>query len=270
MNVTRIIAGICILIGAAVSAHSSASITGSGFSNTLITNPSGAGAAKMRCYINEKQFLLSVVTIMQLDNKASKFRNKDVAVTTGHGLVGPSGKILDNCFVYGPSGRRYQVRVKKLAPGFKNATPSDWAVIVIDKMRDKNLVRYAVDPELSYNQFENLAREKAVVKFSTARGILVNGQKCHLYPRNYASLNRKIYDGIVPHSCKSIRGQSGSPVSVSAVDQNILVGIHVGQSFSLPIANVTDRARWYGFMRIVDDDLLVTLSSLLNDIELED
>ena len=253
-----------------ISFTTDASTTKRGFSNKIYPNISGANSAKLRCYLNEDEFRLSVVSVLKLDEKDESFRGSDIGVTTGHGLVGADGEFLSDCFVYGPSGRKYKVKAQKLAPGFKRAASSDWAVIVFDKIRDKNLVRYVVDPGLSLTEFESLADEKFAVNFSTARGIHKNGQACHLFPRKVASLKGDKFRGIVPHSCKSISGQSGSPVSISSASDSVLVGIHVGQSFALPIKNVTERARWYGFMRVVDNEFLYTLSGLLNDLELDD
>jgi hypothetical protein len=245
----------------------SASTVKSGFSERIVESKGETNSVRVRCFLGEAEFKLSVASVLESRLTYHKSNRRDIALTTGHGLIGDDGKMIDDCYVYGPTGRKVKVKTIKMAPNYQEATGTDWAVLVFDRMKTPGLIRYTVDPSLSVSEFETLANEQADVKFSKARGILKNRQNCNLYPRRNASLLDKRFDGIVPHSCKAIRGQSGSPVSVAGINGDIVIGIHLGKSFSLPIENVTDRAGWFGFMRIIDNSFLVDLEAIVSELE---
>ena len=247
----------------------SASTVKSGFSEKIIERKGQTNSVRIRCFLGETEFKLSVAGVLESRLAYRKSNKMDIARTTGHGLVDAEGELIKDCFVYGPRGRKFKVRAIKMAPNYKEASATDWAVLVFDRIKAPGLTRYQVDPTLSLLEFEKLASERADVKFSKARGILENHQECNLYPRRNASLLGKQFDGIVPHSCKAIAGQSGSPVSVAGIENDIVIGIHLGKSFSLPITNVTDRAGWFGFMRIIDDAFLRDLNEIVKSIEQE-
>jgi hypothetical protein len=246
-----------------------ASVVKSGFDAQPDDNLTSTNSVKIRCFVGDEKVNQSVAAVLDINAFGKSFKKKDVALTTGHGLPLENLTELKKCFVYGPTGRAYKIRAVRTARDYAPGTSTDWALILFDRIRDETLVRYSIANDLSINDFEKLAGAKTDVQFATARGIQINGQNCNLVPRRYAKLSGDQFAGVVAHSCRAISGQSGSPVSVSNGNQEILLGIHLGKLFTLPIRNVTTKARWVGFMRVIDQSLLTTFQTMIDDLDKE-
>ena len=112
-----------------------ASIVGSGFSEKNVDRTGETNSVRVRCFMDDKQFKLSVAGVLQSRLTERKSNKLDIALTTGHGLVGEDGKLIGDCYVYGPNGRKVEVKAIKMAPNYREASSTDWAVLVFDRIK---------------------------------------------------------------------------------------------------------------------------------------
>lgn len=191
----------------------------------------------------------------------------EIALTTGHGLEGDPSELLKTCSVLDAQGKLQTLRHIAFAPHYQPGTPSDWAVIVFKENKKGGFVRYRLPDFVSSGEFANMASRHLRVKFSRAIGLPYNLQDCELVPRKIAGLQGEIFLGFIAHDCDAVPGQSGSPVSVYANGVSVILGIHVGRSFSLGQPRKNEPARFFGYMRIIDEGLMHNLNTLLIDID---
>jgi len=118
-----------------VSGH--ASIVSNGFSEKNIDEKGETNSVRVRCFMNDKQFKLSVAGVLQSRLTERKSNKLDIALTTGHGLVDEDGQLIGDCYVYGPNGRKVEVKAVRMAPNYREASSTDWAVLVFDRIKSK-------------------------------------------------------------------------------------------------------------------------------------
>lgn len=229
--------------------------------------PGSANAVKIRCFQEGTQHTLFALSLLNIDPSRKRLRKYDIALTTGHGFEDISPQALANCFGYGPSGKQYAVKNVKLSPNYKDGTATDWAVVKLERIKDKTVIRYNVDPELTFKDIEDLIAINPEVTFPEARSLLRSEQSCALYPRQIANMSRKGFESIFPHSCKAIAGQSGTPISVRDGDGAIMVGFHLGRTFVLKSDYLYSRPKWFGMMRIVDQDFVRSVNKIVLEME---
>ena len=226
-----------------------------------------ANSVLLQCFLSPNKVQRSRAVLLQMAGDDDVKSTHEVAVTTGHGLIDPYGNVFSNCEIMGPSGRTYPVRSIKLAPNYQPGTTTDWAVISFEKLHKESVQHYVVMSDINGGAAENLARRKIPVLFSKARGLPQNGQSCTLYPKKYAGFTEAHYDGFLAHNCRAIPGQSGTPVSVMSNGRPILVGIHIGHSFVLKVQGVERPPRFFGYMRIIDANMLEANINFLLEAE---
>lgn len=139
-----------------------ASTVKSNFSEKIIENKGETNSVRVRYFFGDKEFKLSVGGVLESRLYTRKSEKLDIALTTGHGVIGDDGKLIDDCYVYGPTGRKVKVKEIEIAPNYAEASATDWAVLVFDRIKTKGLTRYIVDPSLSVSEFENWQMTKLV------------------------------------------------------------------------------------------------------------
>jgi len=138
----------------------------------------------------------------------------DYALATGHAV--PDDR---PCEVSDFQGGRSDVDLIRFADNYHPGAQTDWAIIRFPKISTPDLIRYKLDP---LGDIDSLAGTE--VRFATARGLPENAQICQLTILQFREDERH-----VAHDCRSIQGQSGSPVTRFEQGQHRLVGLHIGQ-----------------------------------------
>jgi len=235
-------------------------------SQVLNNTGDGINALLLNCKISEQTYKRSFASVLQLTIEDSAKNKYDVAITTGHGLVGDDGELLDNCFVSYPGSEKFPVTDAKLAPNYKPGTPSDWAVITFPKIENESLIRYSVGENISQKTFQDFAELRPSVLFSTARGLPVNGQDCEIEPRRFAGLRHQNFIGFLSHTCRAIAGQSGTPISVVRNQEPILIGVHIGSSMVYGYPTINTPLYHRGYMREIDTEFMAEFSKILTSL----
>lgn len=227
---------------------------------------SAINALVLSCKISEHATRKSFAAVLQFSTDGDLEHNYDVAITTGHGLLGDNGNLLENCFVSYPGSKKFPVTIAKLAPNYKPGTPSDWAVILFPTIKQDKLIRYSVGENISQKSFAAFAEIRPSVLFSTARGLPANGQHCEIEPRRFAGLQHQNFIGFLAHTCRAIPGQSGTPISIIRNQEPILIGIHVGSSMVYGYPTINTPLHFRGYMRGIDAKFMTQFSQTLNSM----
>jgi len=235
------------------------------------TSPSDADINSVRiiCYGSKNRGQASRAVVLQMVAASSVTSKYDVAITTGHGLLGIDGHIFKDCRVNRPGGEQHTIVAAKLATGYKQGTSTDWAIIIFDKMKKNEVIRYGVGFDLKSDKIQQLATKQTTVLFSQALGTPKNYQACHLLPRQYAGLNQPSQANLLAHNCRAIAGQSGSPISIVREQQNIVLGIHIGHTMIYGHPTPRSPLRFQGYMRVVDQEFLEKFSEMFAELEME-
>lgn len=230
------------------------------------THQNEINALRLRCKVPGNKTRTSYATILKLETSNNAKQKYDIAITTGHGLLGKDGKLLKECFVRFPGSKPYPVTAAKLAPNYRPGSPSDWAALIIPKIRNDDLVRYAVGNKLTQKAFTDMAEKRPSVLFAAARGLPINTQHCTLEPRRDAGMGHKIHVGLFSHTCRAIAGQSGSPISILQNNEPIALGIHIGNSMIYGYPTLDTPLHYRGYMRGIDEEFMVEFSAVLAEL----
>lgn len=209
------------------------------------------------CHHSGNSYYQSRVAMVQ-----SADRGKDYGLTTAHGLINQLGSVMENCFLRDFQGGRYPIANVYIPSDFIAGTSTDWAVLSIDRITVPGLVRFKL-PEFSSDREKEIKVTTTSVTFPTARGLGYSGQTCMALPAAYAGLTA---DNILVHDCRAIGGQSGSPISTSHHDEDVLMGIHLGKSFVFK-SPITKKPEHYGFFRFIDQDIVDDIQLALRSME---
>lgn len=212
----------------------------------LNANPSNTTSVlNLYCHNDDGQYFQSRIALIK-----SSDPNSDYAVSTGHGFTPTNGKSLTNCHVKS-FGKSYQLSGIHIANAFVPGSATDWAIIKLPRIRDAGIVRYKL-PNFSKPSQLAFQHQANLVTFPKARGLSHNSQTCLSLPAAYAGIKET---NIMAHDCRVIAGQSGSPVAASHNGQDVLIGIHLGQSFILQ-SPVTRRPESFGYFRFFDQKMV--------------
>lgn len=207
----------------------------------------------IQCPYEGKTVMASRLAVLET-SKTWKSGTLDAGLTTAHGLLGKDGQPLEGCYILDFTGKKHKVRTIKAADDYIAGSATDWALVTFKRIKNPDMVRYAVADPMSAERFDLMAEDRLPVLFSSARGLPQSGQNCSLYPRRYAGLTSDKYRGLLLHDCRAISGQSGAPVSIKRGGKDVLVGMHLGNMFVLQSPYMS-RPATHNFMRILDDDL---------------
>lgn len=223
----------------------------------------------VKCAHTETSYVIFRASILSIADNFNGMGSYDIAITAGHGLLDDNGSFHKDCYISTVDGQREDVLLSLLPDDYKSGSPSDWGLVIFPRLKSKNIIRYNSFEALDISKFEELASNHFKVLFPLARGIFSQSQECRLHPREKAGLSGYQYYGFLSHDCSVTRGQSGSPVSLHVNDVPILVGLHIGQSYALNIP-ATPGSRPYGYLRVVDDELIDEVSALLSQLTVTD
>ncbi len=176
-------------------------------------------------------------------------KKTDYALVSGHGLP-----LQRPCKAHDFNGNEQIVEKIGYSSNFEAGTQDDWALISFKRLPTKDLVRYPLVP--ISKRVENLKR--APVSFAKARGLPENNQECHLIPTDlYASENIFMF-----HNCRSIPGQSGSPVTYTFEGQDYLVGLHLGRAWFLQSPE-TGRPAVLGYLSLMNSEMVEDIRTIV-------
>ena len=223
----------------------------------------------LSCVIDERLRAISRVTPF----KTHHDDGQDYGLISGHGLplaeisVGvqhsrnhqkDKGDAAGQCYVQDFSGHKIPINGFTLADDYKAGTRSDWAVIRFNRIPTEGLMRYDL-PDI---EWQALAHKTVPVRFAAARGLRNHDQSCAVLPMRYQVLKGLQFDGVMPHDCYAIAGQSGSPLSLAGQDETLLVGIHLGRTWMLR-SPVTGRPEHQGFARVIDAAMIADIDAIV-------
>lgn len=200
----------------------------------------------------------------------------DILLTTGHGVTNGQGEPTDGCAIHIGHGQYIPVITQHVAQDYALGTPQDWALMVVPRLQIPGLNKYYLIADLEGPQMNGPDIERLDVRFSQSRAITANLQTCQTWPRDVAGFDEARFDGFMAHDCDAGAGQSGTPISRLTEQGWAIVGIHVGNSKALRIPETEHSGRYFGYMRLIDEDLrrdIETVSEqivLSSDTNLED
>ncbi|PHR55077.1 MAG: hypothetical protein COA43_15835 [Robiginitomaculum sp.] len=225
-------------------------------------------SVQLQCVHDENRIKISRAFVLQVStpNGHNKY---EYALTTGHGFSDIGVGNTHTCKIVSAGGAVHDILSIRFAKNYKVGTPSDWAILVFKTKRKKNYIRYLLPQSEDLLRFDDMAEVFMPVKFSEARGISHNTQSCTLVPRRKANMGFPIHSGFIPHTCRAVSGQSGSPVTVQSSGVAIALGINIGNVFSFGEFGKKERPRFYGYMRVIDTEMVRELNGHITNIESE-
>ncbi|MEP6341793.1 MAG: hypothetical protein ABJ275_00625 [Maricaulaceae bacterium] len=221
---------------------------------------------KIRCLETKTRGVESRAGLLSLKTEFKNLEHYDVAITTGHGLIDKTGQLRENCTVIAHGQDDRDILKIIFANDYMSASTNDWALIVFPKFESVNVVRYTTPSFFDIEKFETLADLNTDVLFAQAKGLFAGHQTCQILPREKGGFYDEKYAGILSHNCKAFPGQSGSPVSSKIEGQDVLLGIHLGQSYALH-NRTSSPTKQYGYFRIFDDRMLGEVSKKLLEFD---
>jgi hypothetical protein len=198
---------------------------------TTLTPQSGAGSANgvvlVRCSAGATNtWRVSRGAILDLDLLDT---NRDVVLTTAHGLTGREGDVLRDCRVLGPRGRAYRIESAWRAASAAADSTRDWAVLLV-KRRVRGDVARLPAAHITVQAMARLAAAEVPVRL--VRGASAGQGDCNLYPFRGEDLEIGRGGLLMFYSCRRAPGLSGSPILASIDGRPLVIGIHVGWSLT--------------------------------------
>ena len=184
-----------------------------------------------------------------------KDKNSDFALVTGHGLS--KGK---DCVVQDFHGNNRAVKKRIYARNYRAGTDTDWAVISFKKIKGEHIKRYNVNAYIS----DLDALQVKPISFAQARGLPSNTQSCHIKRVSLPISNSMT--SIFTHDCKAIPGQSGSPITENIQGKDKLIGIHLGQFWTLSSPD-TGSPGIFKYMRPFDKQLSQDVKTAIKELQ---
>ncbi|WP_026940636.1 trypsin-like serine peptidase [Hellea balneolensis] len=222
----------------------------------VITKSTPTHTVFLRCEISETKVSISKGSILALP-PSLKDPKDDFAIVTGHGLKG--GK---DCFIQDFHGNNRQVKGRVYANNYKAGTDTDWALISFKAIKGSHIKRYKLESYVSDTELLN----NTVISFAQARGLPQNNQNCRLalveipMPKESRSL--------FTHDCNAIPGQSGSPLTQNINGEDKLIGIHLGQIWTL-LSPITGSPGILRYMRPFDEDMSRDVKTAIRQLQAE-
>lgn len=155
--------------------------------------------------------------------------DRDVVLTTAHGLSQRPGAVRRDCRILGAGRRAYRIEAawRPMRDAFD--TRRDWAVLLVSRRLEGDVVRLK-PAQVTVDGMLRLAAQKSPVRF-VSRNPDVPQRDCNLLPIDEATLGPQPDGLIMVYSCHGAPGLSGSPILASIEGRPVLIGIHVGWGF---------------------------------------
>lgn len=217
-----------------------------------ITKSTPNHAIFLKCKAGVRSTYLSKGVVLGIPAELKK-RGRDFAIVTGHGL----GERAD-CYVSDFQGNSHKVLSVTLASNYKSGTDTDWAVISFKKIKGPHIIRYPLEEYLSGLS----ALNKKNVSFAQARGLPENSQSCQLATMNIRNLED--ISSFIGHNCRAIGGQSGSPITSYESGKHKLIGLHLGNIWTLR-SPITGKPGKINFLRPYDEEMYLQVRKLLGE-----
>lgn len=205
-------------------------------------------AQNLYCQAFDDKFYRSKLVLIQTTSQ-----HFDYALTTAHGIEKGQYDRFSSCFIRHSSGEKVNLVDVYIPDDYKAGTQSDWAVIKLEKVKQKHVARFKLHVEDS----EQFSHGKSIaVTFPKARGINDMSQNCRAMSSAYLGVRN---EQILAHNCRAIGGQSGSPVFVKYEAEDMLIGIHLGKSFVYR-SPITRKPEYLGYFRVIDKDMIAEIN----------
>lgn len=188
-------------------------------------------------------------------------RKYDYGLTTAHSVFA-----LKNCLVSDSQGHRSKVVSYQVSPDYPSNdpynAPADWAVVKFKRIRTKGLVRFDLSND-------SLDRESITTAYlPKGRGLFVNIKPCRVHFREARMPPKGEPFNVPTHDCRTINGQSGTPLVTQPDVNSDLLGIHSGRSFMWP-NDFRKGPKWHGRFVLLDgqtiDEIDAALDALSTD-----
>ncbi len=248
----RTVVSIGLTIALSVSAQGTSIVDETSFLETRkIVNPS---ALHLQCQFQEGAYYTSKVALIK--TKDDRF---DYGLSTGHGLSFEGMSFSDDCRVVDHQGQSHYLKALYVPHSFSAGSSSDWALIRLPKIKDESIVRFQL-PVFKDKVDQSFQDQSQTINFPVARGIGRNAQICQSYPGDYMGLSDP---NLLVHDCRVQPGQSGSPVSIGANEDNLLIGLHLGRGFILR-SKITGKADLLGYYRFIDNNMVEEIDIIIS------
>jgi hypothetical protein len=212
------------------------------------------GVVLIRCSTDQPNVShLSRGAVLDLGSAAT---DRDVVLTTAHGLPDSRDAAVRDCTISGERGRLYRVERVWHARSERGVS-SDWAVLLVKRRLEGDVGRLAVG-QLGSDRLAELARDRAPIRLLLRHANPAEGD-CRL--RVAGPAYEASPTDLMMYQCRlglSAPGLSGSPLLVGTDGRSLLVGIHLGWSLE-----ILDDGRFHpvSIGRPVDDAIAVAIES---------
>jgi len=207
----------------------------------------------LECRYAETSFYQSKIALIK--TRDARF---DYGLSTGHGMTIKDLEFAKDCRVIDHKGQHHALKAFYLPKTYAPGSETDWALIRLDKIRDDKIVRFQL-PEVDALAEQDFRIKSNAVNFPKARGIGQNSQVCQSYPSHYIGLKAR---NLLVHDCRVLPGQSGSPVSVTTKESDLLIGLHLGTGFVMR-SKVTGKAGRLGYFRFIDQVMVKEIDTII-------
>lgn len=208
----------------------------------------------LECRVDESSFYTSKIALIKTSD-----RRFDYGLSTGHGMKIEGLNFSKDCLVIDYNGRQFNLLALYLPRAFSPGSETDWALIRLPRIRDDNIVRFQL-PEYEHMTEEAFRANAQAINFPKARGIGRNSQLCQSYPSRVMGLMER---NILVHNCRAVSGQSGSPISVSTNQVDLLIGLHLGTGFVMR-SEISDKAGYLGYFRFIDNAMVEEIDIIIS------
>lgn len=156
--------------------------------------------------------------------------DRDVVLTTAHGLSPRPEAVRRDCRILGARGRTYRIEAAWRDAGDAFATSRDWAVLLVSRRLEGDVDRL-LPGQMTVGGMLRLAAQEAPVRL-LSRNSAARQRDCNLLPIDEATLGASLDGSMMPYSCRGAPGLSGSAILANIEGRPVVIGIHVGWGFT--------------------------------------
>jgi hypothetical protein len=218
---------------------------------TDITPPTGVGLdrgiALLRCTADSGASWYSRGAVIAIGAT-----DREVFLTVGHGMPEALDAIVRDCRVVGRHGQRLKIEHVWRPASVTGGTESDWSVLLLKGRLKGDVARLRV-ASLSEEAVATLSAAQTPVRLLLRHAPVTQGD-CRLRVASAVAA-----PWLVTYSCLSAPGLSGSPIAVGVGGEAVIIGVHLGWSFS--IADFTGPGHVTSVARVIDGTIVEALKA---------